>query len=38
MAAKKSEVSPAELHIHLNSGFDIQNRPALKVEVEVQRC
>lgn len=36
MAAKRSEVSPTELHIHLHSGFAMQDRLALKVEVEVQ--
>lgn len=36
MAANRNEVSPTELYVHLNSGFDMQNRPALKVEVEAQ--
>lgn len=36
VAAKRSELSPTELHVHLNSGFDVQSHPALKVRVDVQ--
>lgn len=36
MAAKRSELSPTELHVHLNSGFDVQSHPALKVRVDAQ--
>lgn len=36
MAAKRSEVSPTELHIYLHPGLAMQDRLALKVEVAVQ--